>query len=347
MTNMQSTIVGKRWDCCSEGYSGIVNEELREEYSQKWTRIILEQAPYSGTLSILDVGTGPGYFATILSLAGHELTGIDCSAEMIEKAKENSEQCGVFPLYEVADNHETGFPDDSFDMIISRNVTWTLYDPEKAYREWLRILKPGGRLLYFDANWHYELLSKEQRRLIDADREQYTKRYGDPVNTFTGTQKLNDDFNSLLVMQKRLRPVWDLESLPDFGYTNVRAVPRVNERVYAPSKALLVCILQLMTDLQRGVGILQVAGAGDGCGNILKRAFYVFSGGISAIISDFFRNKVVEASGGIREMEYVKILCALRQRKLPDLGFGSVCFCTQAICAAQTIGSHVVTPEKV
>ena len=36
-------------------------------------------------------------------------------------------------------------------MIVSRNLTWNLPHPEMAYKEWLRVLKKGGRLLNFDA----------------------------------------------------------------------------------------------------------------------------------------------------------------------------------------------------
>ena len=45
------------------------------------------------------------------------------------------------------DSHQLSFDDNTFDLLINRNVTWTLYDPEQAYKEWYRVLKPGGRLL--------------------------------------------------------------------------------------------------------------------------------------------------------------------------------------------------------
>lgn len=45
------------------------------------------------------------------------------------------------------------FPDNSFDAIVTRNLTWTLPDVPLAYREWFRVLKPGGVLINFDANY--------------------------------------------------------------------------------------------------------------------------------------------------------------------------------------------------
>ena len=47
------------------------------------------------------------------------------------------------------------FADNTFDMIVSRNVTWNLEHPDRAYYEWMRVLKPGGVLLNFDASWYH------------------------------------------------------------------------------------------------------------------------------------------------------------------------------------------------
>nr|WP_269851743.1 methyltransferase domain-containing protein [Methanosarcina horonobensis] len=33
--------------------------------------------------------------------------------------------------------------ENSFDAIVSRDVVWTLYDPEKAFMRWKNLLKPG------------------------------------------------------------------------------------------------------------------------------------------------------------------------------------------------------------
>ena len=58
-----------------------------------------------------------------------------------------------------------------FDVVISRNLTWNLKDPKRAYEEWCRVLKPGGKLLNFDANWYGYLYDEEKRLSYEEDRK--------------------------------------------------------------------------------------------------------------------------------------------------------------------------------
>ena len=46
------------------------------------------------------------------------------------------------------------FADASFDAVVSRNVLWNLDDPEVAYREICRVLRPGGVLILEDGNMY-------------------------------------------------------------------------------------------------------------------------------------------------------------------------------------------------
>ena len=50
--------------------------------------------------------------------------------------------------FKVMDGEKLDFKSGSFDVVISRNLTWTLPDAAGAYREWIRVLRPGGILLF-------------------------------------------------------------------------------------------------------------------------------------------------------------------------------------------------------
>ncbi|MBO7173101.1 MAG: class I SAM-dependent methyltransferase, partial [Burkholderiaceae bacterium] len=110
------------WDISAKGYSeNVVQDDFVEPGKSIWTNLILEKAPRAGALKILDVGTGPGVFATNLSLAGHEVTAIDFSAAMLKEARKNSAQYGANPDYLLMDSENLTFPENTFDMIVARN----------------------------------------------------------------------------------------------------------------------------------------------------------------------------------------------------------------------------------
>ncbi|MGI6006950.1 MAG: methyltransferase domain-containing protein [Ruminococcus sp.] len=237
MAEKEAKLVGRRWSFCAEGYNHIIQQEFQGEIPEKWTWFLKKYAPTSKG-RVLDIGTGPGFFAILFGQMGWKVTGIDCSDEMIKTAAINAAAANVDADFMQMDNHCLQFPDNTFDYIVSRNVTWILYDPEVAFKEWLRVLKPGGRILYFDANWPYEkdkvFLSAQKK-----DEEKYRDRYGEPINTYTGDKETNEEFRKLIFFKSKWRPVWDVEHLPQYGYENIQVIPRVNEQVYSEPKQLL------------------------------------------------------------------------------------------------------------
>ena len=227
----QARLTGERWDYSAKGYSDIIQDEFTQ-VGDAWVRILLDNAPDMGKKA-LDVGTGPGFFAMVLAMEGFDVTGVDCSEKMILRARENAAARGLRIDFRVMDSHELGFADDTFDYIVLRNATWLLYDPERAFAEWLRVLRPGGRLMYLDANWHYRD-DPELVRKMDEAYERYEKKNGKAFNTYTGSRELDEAANALCVFDHILRPQWDLEQLPALGYCGVKLTPRVNERIYPP-----------------------------------------------------------------------------------------------------------------
>ena len=107
-------------------------------------------------LNILDVGCEAGYFIVLLGLKGYDVTGIDLTRAMIDMANELIDMNGPYECdlkAIVMDGENLDFPDESFDVIITRNLTWTLPHPVRAYSEWYRVLKKEGMLLNFDAEY--------------------------------------------------------------------------------------------------------------------------------------------------------------------------------------------------
>ncbi len=81
---------------------------------------------------------------------------------------------------------------NSFDVIVTRNVTWNLPRPDLAYKEWLRVLKPGGVLYNFDADWYGHLYNEEKRSGYEKDRQQTEEQNVEDYYSGTDIEKMEE-----------------------------------------------------------------------------------------------------------------------------------------------------------
>lgn len=116
----------------------------------------------------LDVGTGTGFLSLILYDMGIDVTGMDLSRGMLSQAKDASFHQKVHLDLCQGDAESLPFQSSSFDLVTSRHLLWTLPQPSRALAEWMRILKPGGRILAIDGNWHDPSASKKLARRISS-----------------------------------------------------------------------------------------------------------------------------------------------------------------------------------
>ena len=149
MNNIESR-VQSYWTKRAHNFNIVRKNELNSSISERWREEIVHFLPEGKVLQILDVGTGTGYFAILLSQSGHQVTGIDLTDAMLKEARDNAALYQVHPTFQQMDAQKLAFWDQSFDVVISRNLTWTLPDPESAYREWMRVLKKGGTYAIHD-----------------------------------------------------------------------------------------------------------------------------------------------------------------------------------------------------
>lgn len=194
-------------------------------------------------LKILDVGCGTGFFSILLARAGHEVTGVDLTPDMIKYAGilageeldyDERGRC----RFRVMDAEHLEFPDGTFDAVVSRNLTWTLPDVERAYREWSRVLKEGGILLNIDANYgdsdftDTAALPKEHaHNQIDREMMEECER-----------------LKRQLPISSCARPGWDLQKLGRVGMESFSVdlgisrmlYPQV-DAFYNPTPLFLIC----------------------------------------------------------------------------------------------------------
>ena len=164
------------WNNRYSGYSKVNQKELEGIQRERWKKQFERLLPSNKNLKVLDIGTGPGFFTIILEESGYtNITGIDVSEKMLEVAKENIQKYGKnnssIQLIQM-DAQKLEFKSETFDIIVSRNLTWNLEKPQQAYSEWLRVLKPNGALFIFDANWYAFLQNEQLEKEFEAKRQQ-------------------------------------------------------------------------------------------------------------------------------------------------------------------------------
>jgi ubiquinone/menaquinone biosynthesis C-methylase UbiE len=118
-----------------------------------WDRILKLVTGGRNGLDALDVGCGTGFLSLELAAIGHRATGIDFAASMLEEARRKATEAGATIRFEQGDAEDLPFGACSFDLVVSRHVLWTLPRPEAAVVGWVRVLRPGGRLVVLDGQF--------------------------------------------------------------------------------------------------------------------------------------------------------------------------------------------------
>lgn len=109
-------------------------------------------APQRGA-QVLDAGSGLGGPSRYLAEQWHaHVTGVDLSSAYVAVAQRLAHHTGLAPRvrYVQASITALPFPDAHFDLVWTQHVVMNVADRVGLYREFRRVLKPGGRLAFFD-----------------------------------------------------------------------------------------------------------------------------------------------------------------------------------------------------
>lgn len=209
------------WSKRSDSFQAQRRAELHSSMADRWLLEIQKYLPQR-KLKILDVGCGSGFFTILLGKQGHEVLGTDLTPDMIEKSRELAKEEGVDCKFEIMDAENLDFPDETFDVVISRNLTWTLPDAGHAYEEWCRVLKKGGILLNFDANYGSSNF---------ADTSHLPENH---THNQVGMDMMQEceEIKKQLPISSYIRPAWDVETLGNLGILELSLDLGVGKRIY-------------------------------------------------------------------------------------------------------------------
>jgi ubiquinone/menaquinone biosynthesis C-methylase UbiE len=105
----------------------------------------------SGSLGdSLEIGAGTGYFSLNLALQGllDRVTVTDISPGMLDALSATAADLGVEVEAVVCEAENLPFEDDSFDLVFGHAVLHHIPDLDRAFSEFHRVLRPGGRIIF-------------------------------------------------------------------------------------------------------------------------------------------------------------------------------------------------------
>mgnify|MGYP001775500469 CR=1 FL=1 len=244
MTELEA--IRRYWNTRAEGYSLKTAYDLQHAETV-WLERLRPFLPESGRLEILDIGCGPGFFSILLARLGHSVIAFDYTEGMLERVSQNAAEAGVSLTVRQGDAQNLPFPNAAFDLIVSRNLMWNLEEPGTAYAEWLRVLRPGGRLVNFDGN-HYRYL--------------YSSPYAEELKQPDYTDGHNPDFmlgvdpapiNAIaanLPLSRVDRPQWDVETL--LGLETCSVKTEVERKYFIDDMGMSISIIKnFMVSVQK------------------------------------------------------------------------------------------------
>lgn len=196
-------------------------KELRGSKHTLWLAEFDRYLPQEKPLHILDLGTGTGFFCFLLGAEGHRMTGIDITEGMINEARRISAAWGIPADFHVMDAEKPDFAPRSFDALVTRNLTWGLPHLAKAYANWHGLLKPGGLLINFDADYCREDTSQPlpENHAHKGIPAKLAEEY--------------EHFKDILRPSQKPRPHWDRELLTAAGFQNIEIDTGIWKRIYA------------------------------------------------------------------------------------------------------------------
>jgi SAM-dependent methyltransferase len=136
-------------------FMAVIGKRVIHPGGRASSEFLLRRAAITASSRVLDVGCGVA--TTALEVArrhGAEVTAVDLSPVMLERARVNTADAGLNRLVSVREGDilDLAFPEASFDVVIAEAVTMFV-DRRRAAAELARVTTPGGRVVATEFFW--------------------------------------------------------------------------------------------------------------------------------------------------------------------------------------------------
>lgn len=142
---MESTEkIRKRYNRNARFYN-LMSSMMEKGRMSQWRKAIWQEA--QGKILEIGVGTGQNI---IYYPENADITAIDFSENMLEKAKEKADNMGKKINLRLMDVQSLDFPDNTFDTVITTCVFCSVPDPIKGLLELKRVCKNDGKIIMLE-----------------------------------------------------------------------------------------------------------------------------------------------------------------------------------------------------
>lgn len=136
--------------------------------------LMIEMAGAAPDDTVLDIACGPGLVACAFAEKVGQVTGVDLTPAMIERARELQQEKGLTNMrWLVDDVTSLSFTDGSFSIVLTRYSFHHFLDPGAVFVEMRRVCQTGGTIMVVDV-----ALPPEKR-----DAYNYVEKLRDPSHT--------------------------------------------------------------------------------------------------------------------------------------------------------------------
>lgn len=118
---------------------------------------------------MLDVGCGTGSLSLLLAEAGHQVTGIDFSPAMIQRAIDKARDAELEVDFLVGDAANPPSLPEGVDVLLGRHILWAMSETplDVVLDRWAGYLVPGGSIVMIEGFWHTGVGLK-QEQIVNA-----------------------------------------------------------------------------------------------------------------------------------------------------------------------------------
>lgn len=148
---------------------------------------------------VMDFGCGPGFYTIPLAQIVSRTIAVDVSPRMLEKTASNARKNDVTVELLRSDGTDIKLADESVDIVFLHHVFHEIEDKPRVLREFLRIIKPSGRLTIIERTRGSRLFGGKLGPPI-IDQTEVTQEIQQAG--FTLAQTIRDGNDSIIVGQK-------------------------------------------------------------------------------------------------------------------------------------------------